>query len=408
MEQRMEDVVNGIHQAQVQYQNQLQNLYQNRKRGSKHSPPTPGSLRRVHSSGEKYTNSTWLIPRSSETSIDLPDGNAPVYGQKHQTVTRTLKFDESSSQCSREDISIKESIADSAYGGSCSTFKGPRSDSFSSDSRSRSSSLNVGGSLSQSNEVFGNWLSTATIPELPESPRPTGPSSLSQDSFMQSMPALNYPSHTTPNRHGHPALLGYRQHRNYSTSTPKNYSVKVAMSSPEVSNLEPSFRASSSPDVSRKPVSSKPRHHNHPPLIQLHPTLQASQRNSLPDGVMSSVIVEDKVDSQSFTDSLSQLSTSTEDGLPKATGSTTIVRRSSLTGQLEHIQKPRSVAAVKRNSSFDVSKEHSTKMDVARMRASSVCGMNKVVSEEFRVLNKGIRKRKKRPVILHTSVETTV
>ena len=403
----MEDVVNGIQEAQAQYQNQLRNLYQSRKRGSKHSPPTPGSLRRVHSSGEKYTNSTWLIPQTSETSFDVPDGGASASSQKQQqTPTRALKFDDSNLQCSQEDISIKESIADSAYGGSWSTFKGPRSDSFSSaESRSYSSSLNVGGSLSQSTEVFGNWLSANTIPELPESPRPMAPSTLSQDSFMQSMPVLNYHSHITPNRHGHPASLGYRQHRSYSTSTPKNYSVKVASSSPAVSSLEPSFRATSSPDVSRKCVSANPARHNRPGLLQYH---QSSQQNFLTDSMMNNVIVEHKVDSQSFTDSLSQLSTCTDSGSPKATSSTLIVRRSSLTGQLEHVQKPRLVAVVKRNSSFDVSKEHSTRMNEARARASSVCGLNKTVPDDFRVLNRGIRKRKKRPIILNSSMETTV
>lgn len=415
MEQRMDDVVNGIQKAQTQYQNQLRNFYQQNGKRSKHSPPTPGSLRRVHSSGEKYTNSTtWLIPRTSEASLDLPDGDS-LSNQKERA---KLNFNESVSQCN-EEVSVKESTADSAYGGSCSTYRGRRSESFSStDSQSQSSSLNFGGSLSQSNEVFGNWMSQSTIPELPESPRlmiATPPSSLSQDSFMQSMPSLNHRSHS---RHAHLVSPGYRPHRSYSTSTPKrnyvNVSVKVT-SSPEQSPLDTSLKATSSPDVSRRSVKSdlhqshNNHHHHHP--VSAHRSVSRTLHRNSTDNVMNSVIAEDKADVQSFaSDSLSQLSTCTDDGSPKAVGSMVIIRRSSLTGQLEHVRKPRSVAAVKRNSSFDVSKEHSTtNVDLVRQRAFSVCGMNKhAVTDDFKVLNRGFRKRRRKQVILNTSVETTV
>ncbi len=398
MEQRMDDVVNGIQQAQTQYHNQLRNYYQGRKRGQKHSPPTPNSLRRVHSSGEKYTHSAWSIPPSSDTSLDAPDGPPS---------NPAVIFSESS-QCSLEDYNMKESTVDSAYGGSCST-RGRRSDSFSSvESRSRSSSLNIGGSLSQSNDVFGNWMSNSTIPELPESPRPSAASqpcnsSLSQDSFMQSMPSLSYHSYTTPNRHGRPASPLSMSQRSYSTSTPKNIAVKVP-SSPKMMRLKPPLKATSSPDVSRKGGPAKSDQHRH--QLKTH----RSYHNSLPDSVMNSVIVEDKVDGQSFTDSLSQISICTDDGSPKPTGSTIIIRRSSLTGQLEHIRKPR-VATVKRNSSFDVSKDYSTQPGAARPRAVSVyAGMhNQTLPKEFKVLNKGVRRRRtSRPIILNTSVETTV
>lgn len=406
MEQRMDDIVNGIQQAQTQCQNQIRNRYLNRgkQRGQKSSPPTPGSLRRVHSSGEKYTHSIWLTSQNSDTSLDVPDGTPS--NQKEVATT----FDESS-QCSPEELSIKESLVDSAYGGSFST-KGPRTQSTSStESRSRSSSLNVGGSLSQGNDVFDSWMSTSTIPELPESPRPsvvTPPSSLSQDSTINvSMPSLHYHSYTTPNRHGLPAT---RQQRSYSTSTPKTYgpvSIKVT-SSPEISRFQAPSKATSSPDVSRKaPDTSRkgvPSHHHHPALLQNHPMFW-THRNSLPDSVMNSVIVEDQVDDQSFTDSLSQLSMCTDDGSPKTAGSTIIVRRSSLTGQLEHIRKPRLIATVKRNSSFDISKDQS---NLSRPRAASACGLHQTLPKEFKVLNRGYRKRKRKPIILNTSIETTV
>ena len=133
----------------------------------------------------------------------------------------------------------------------------------------------------------------------------------------------------------------------------------------------------------------------------------------MPDSVMNSVIVEDKADSQSFTDSLSQISTCTDDGSPKPMGSTIIVRRSSLTGQLEHIRRPRAVATVKRNSSFDVSKDYSTQPGVGRSRAASMCAglNNQTLPKGFKVLNRGVqksRRRTSRPIILNTSVETTV
>ena len=68
--------------------------------------------------------------------------------------------------------------------------------------------------------------------------------------------------------------------------------------------------------------------------------MSSHNKHSLSESVINSSIPEDEVDYASVTDSLSQLSTCTDEGSPKS-GSTIITRRSSLTGQIEHYRKPR-------------------------------------------------------------------
>lgn len=93
-----------------------------------------------------------------------------------------------------------------------------------------------------------------------------------------------------------------------------------------------SFKAISTPDMARKPEFSS-----------LPPTLNKLYfQSSLPDTVLNSTVPEEEETSLSFNESLSQSQGSScadEGGSPR-TGAI-ILRRSSLTGQLEHIRKPK-------------------------------------------------------------------
>lgn len=111
-------------------------------------------------------------------------------------------------------------------------------------------------------------------------------------------------------------------------------------------------------------------------------------------------IVEGEVDDVSVSDTLSQasLSQQTDEGSPKSQGSTVIVRRSSLTGQVEHVRRPR-----KRNSCNDFV-DGVYKIDIG-VKSSSTFNLT---DPEFRVLNTGFKRNRRNKVILPNSVETTV
>ena len=220
--------------------------------------------------------------------------------------------------------------------------------------------------MSQGSESYG--LLNPTIPELPESPCFSQPSPAHRHrERFESTPTLHYHSYTTP-----------RHNRSHSASfTP------------------PLINVTSSPNLStRRRQDSHPHPHSHPP---------PSHRNSLPESVMNKII-EDEVDFVSVSDSLSQaslsqLSSYNEECSPKSHGSTVIVRRSSLTGQVEHIRRPR-----KRNS-FNERTDSSLTKD-SSPKSSSVVNLT---GGDYRVLNTGYKKnRRSSKIILGTSIETTV
>lgn len=115
---------------------------------------------------------------------------------------------------------------------------------------------------------------------------------------------------------------------------------------------------------------------------------------TLPSRVVSTSIPEYQVGCANCNDNLSQLSAYTDEGSPKQ-GNSFIIRRSSLTGQLEHFRKPR----------YNIEKMGTTETKSAQCRPQWGTG--------FRVLNKGIRKSKKRKStkldqVILPGVETTV
>lgn len=108
--------------------------------------------------------------------------------------------------------------------------------------------------------------------------------------------------------------------------------------------------------------------------------------------VMSTSIPEDEVDYAN--DNLSQLSACTDEGSPNSV----IIRRSSLTGQLEHFRKPR---------------YYIKKMEIMETKSAAQCRAESNKRDTgFRVLNKGVRKSIKRSLrldqVILPSVETTV
>lgn len=221
--------------------------------------------------------------------------------------------------------------------------------SYSASRSSRSSSLSIPkiALSSLSSDVFVEDCST--IPELPESPK------WSTSSFSQQF------------------------------SKP---------GTPISRELSPS--AASTPDLIKKPM----RNINHSPF--------RTQRNSLPEVILNQLRHEGSFETLSCCDSLSQVSSCTEEGSPQ-TGSTLILRRSSLTGQMEHIRKPRELKQVKRNSSFSSSPSEKLLAPASGLLSSSFGNLRDAPRTDYQVLNRGHRshRRHQKRVIL-SSVETTV
>ena len=201
----------------------------------------------------------------------------------------------------------KESLRDSPVLG---THKGSFSDSMNSVHsapsklyhRERAATVPTDVRVQQEDsDVFvSNWLANTTIPELPESPN-----------SVRSSPSSS--------------------HRTHVTSSPKRF---IFQSSPNLQD-------------NRREIHVRSRQSS---------IGSSSNQNSLPESVLSQVRSQDNLDTMSY-DNLSQVSNCTDEGSPRL-GSTVILRRSSLTGQLEHFRNPKA-ALIKRNSSFNTPTEKS-------------------------------------------------
>ena len=381
MEQQMDDLINGIREARQQCHNQ-------RRRRSSGRILTPGSLRRMSSAGVVSNNNVESRLAKQPVSPESPKSighDVPDTPRLTDNISNSIISTSVTSQESIEDSpvfahkgSLSDSLNSSISTRSLPAYRSKRSQSTSSSVKDRVSSdsfSEYSRSLSLSQD---EWFHSSVIPELPETPRLSSPGEtpVLQTKHNQSTPALNYQSSTAP-----------RSKSGYKTSTP-NRSMPVHM-------------MTSSPDISKKGIVKQEHYSYH--------SLTRSQRNSLPDGVMNSVILEDQVDTNSCYDSLSQLSSCTDEGSPKSRGSTLILRRSSLTGQLEHIRRPRLL--VKRNSSFGTSSDKQRLLEHPRCE-SSYSIHDSSNGQGFKVLTRGYRrsakrKPKKSHVIL-PSVETTV
>lgn len=341
MERQMEELTTGINQARLQCHNQC-------RKGNVNT-----SIRRARSSASPSMTQRKLSQPASPTIIVSPQEDAALTSP---TLSSPEPQHDSPEPVGERQRSV--SVSDSAYSSSSSYMSyGSFGRSVSNSTRIRTLSLTTP-SLSQGSESIGSdWLSSSTIPELPESPTLSKSSSPILNAKNNSTPTLTYSSHTAPRP----------SRRSYSTST----------------------YLGSNPDVS------KPKLRDYQPFQSV-----SSHRNSLPETAMNK-IVEDEVDTVSGCDSLSQASLSqmsTDDGSPRSQGSTLVMRRSSLTGQVEHIRRPR--YRVKHNSFHGSLRKSGSK-------SSSVNSLN-TTAGQYKVLNTGFRHHRKNRVILPNSIETTV
>ena len=343
----MEDLTNGINQARLQCHNQCR----------KGTPNT--SIRRARSSAS---------PRMNQRKMSQTDPTSPTImvspkeAEKPALTSPTLSSPEPQ-HVSPEPIELRQrsiSVSDSAYSSSSSYMSfGSFGRNVTNSTRIRTLSLTAPNvSLSQGSESIGSdWLSSSTIPELPESPTMSITSSPILKVKNNSTPTLNYSSSTAPRP----------SKRSYSTSTSLSF------------NHE----------------GSKPKLRDYQPFQSL-----SSHRNSLPEAVMNK-IMEDEVDTGNVGSSLSQASLSqistADEGSPRSQGSTLIMRRSSLTGQVEHIRRPRYRL---KNNSFHASQR-------SRSKSNSFNSLN-TTGQEYKVLNTGFRHNRKSRIILPNSIETTV
>lgn len=206
----------------------------------------------------------------------------------------------------------------------------------------------------EDSDVFvNNWLASTTIPELPESPGPVRNSPLSEK-------------------------------RNHITSSPKRF---IFQSSPNLRD-------------NRRDVCQIPRD-----VCLIQPSFKSSpKRTFVPETIRS----QDNLDSTSY-DSLSQVSNCTDDGSPRL-GSTVILRRSSLTGQLEHFRNPKA-ALLKRNSSFTTPTEKNLLAMTGVGPLSCSFGSLNEASRGERKNSSGKSKRgmgKKQQSVILPGIETTV
>lgn len=226
------------------------------------------------------------------------------------------------------------------------------------------------------------WLPATTIHELPESPKYTALSQ-SSASLLSSSPVYA----TAPRN-----MESYR--RSYSVSSPP-----AASPTPRSRPTTPRSRSgmmTSTPNVSETPDRKDYYHYT-------LPSHHLSHRNSLQESTLAAMIPEDEVDFGLKTESLSQLSTYTDEGSPRNSTGTIVTRRSSLTGQIEQYRKPRSTKDLSQ-----VSPKEDLPSPVSNIYATWTRG-----DTGYRVLNKGVRKSSKKrqarmSQIILPSVETTV
>lgn len=226
------------------------------------------------------------------------------------------------------------------------------------------------------NNIEEPWLPATPIHELPESPTFVSTTSLSNSSSSLHCYSI----------HGTAPRNGYR--RSCSVSSPPASSN---------SNHRSPIVLTSTPNISQP--YEKENYHTLPNVSML--------KASLSERVCT--IPEDEVDYANVTDSLSQLSSCTDEGSPK-NGSTIITRRSSLTGQIEHYRKPR-LLTKKNSQPLDLMKEASIKPNLSRSAPKlSTSGSSSSKDSGFKVLNR-VRKSKRysqRTTVFLPSIETTV
>lgn len=379
MENKMDELITGIKAVHMQCCNQLQ--LQHQQQMAQNSPQAHmfNSIRRVRSSATPAKKPTYLSMAASPSPSSC--------SQSQECLANSPNLSQDTIGSSALSASSQPSL-------NSQPMHRQRSESAAASLRYRSikpPSLSLSfHSTSSCSNIDESWIPTTTIHELPESPKMK---SLSGSSG--SLHCYKIQTTTTP-----------------ATKNDGSYRRSVSVSSPSSCASTPEQRRfsnmlTSTPDIAEPPHEKKDYYYTLPNIHLAH-------KNSLPDtAVMGTTIPEDQVDNASTPDNLSQLSNCTDDGSPRSGGSTLIVRRSSLTGQLEY-RKPRPLSK-KISASTDLCEKRLSKEEESwsrnRSRMNSCTGTSET---EYRVLNRGVRKSNHRrrstrfSQIILPSIETTV
>ena len=264
-------------------------------------------------------------------------------------------------------------------------------------------------------ELLERNFSPTPIPELPESPsssRPNTPMFFATYSprlrprCNSSFSSFGSVYHRSPKLHSAPSLAISEQSllRPGSRGSPRSPSLRKAVKS--------------AIDMRNGSSTSSLSHKKRNPEIQQSPKdkqLSYFRRNSLTDNSFKEStlsVTDDECELKGSADTLSQGSSPTDNDAPtKGNGKSLILRRSSLTGQIEHVTNLR--AQVRRNSSFNAPVETVNVPFHGRWSMScsqgSIKGVGKtVVSRQSSSTSNAATSFRKSRVILLESRETTV
>ena len=397
MEQKMEDLVNGIKEA---------------REVSAHVPKsivitssTPTMIRRAHSMDTRKKN---VVKTDSEQSLAKYKS---VYFQQQMSTSPPLDEVDSEGWIGHQRFASVSSVSSTASYRRDSDVTSV-TDSISSSRRSlRPPSLS---------EYMDDYLSPTPIPELPESPSTTRsvtpvylcpssprPRHRANSSTLSTPPPPNFslsassPSHARMQSQPSPAhsssLLAQTLISGQAAARPRSGSLSI-LSSPRLalkaslSNSDLRSRSSASPATARKksPGSKLKQHKKDQRLSYFRKNsfedLESSLKGS--QGSQASISIDEDDDGcmlKGSRDDLVKLGEGgSEDpqesptGSVGSTGRSRILRRSSLTGQIEHVTNLR--AQVRRNSSFNTSPvppiETLKHAPLGPQRSLSVCGKN--------------------------------
>lgn len=319
---------------------------------------TPGSIRRAHSMD---TRKTYMIKSDSAHSLQkrVPPPLDEVDGMTSRQFSRE-RFTSLSSVGSSNEQSDVNSLSESTNSSSIFSSSVPTSGFPHRYNRTGSAS-----------DYLEGFLSPTPIPELPESPG------------LPRSPHYTFPTHSPllPRPRANTTLTGVKphspRHLHVSTQAPPPSNLAQSLLSPSeksrprsgsfsllssprfsLKSTKPSQdvrdRSSSSPSHKRKSPGPKLRHaHKDQRLSYFRKnSLTDIDQSSLKDSQLSINTDDDECELRGSNENLSQLSSGTadQDTVP-AKKNSRILRRSSLTGQIEHVSNLRS--QVRRNSSFN-------------------------------------------------------
>lgn len=401
----MEDLSNGIKEVRVQC-------------GRMPFISQPGCIRRVHSVETRgpYSIKTHHRRQASKNETYSPTLEEVEGEEEAVDGQYSSAFSLSSSVEHRESdmTSLSDSMGSSLFS-SVSSLPVSSMSRKDSNQNMRVPSIRTQRPSSVS-ELLERNFSPTPIPELPESP---GLSRSNTPTFF-----ATYSPRLRPRSNSSISSFNNIYHR-----SPSKLRSSPNLASSEQSLLRPGFRGSPRSPSLRKAVksaidmrngssTSSPSHKKKNPEIQQSQKdkqLSYFRRNSLTDNSFKEStlsVTDDECELKGSADTLSQGSSPTDNDAPtKGNGKSLILRRSSLTGQIEHVTNLR--AQVRRNSSFNAPVETTNVPFHGRWSMAcsqgSIKGISKAVAsrQSSSTSNVATNSRKSRVIILE-SRETTV